>query len=288
MSDALQPLIEADQLADKLANPGIVSPLILDCRFNLADTAAGEQHYLREHLPGAVYAHLDRDLSGTRIPGQTGRHPLPHPEDWQARLRDWGINADTTVVVYDQNNAMFAARAWWLLRWAGVARVQVLNGGLDAWQGPLQSGADSHPHRAGSINVTCPQDWVISGKDVQTRLADLTLMDARALPRFLGEQEPLDAKAGHIPGARCADFTGNLDTSGRFLNPEALARRFASVGNRPHTVSYCGSGVTACHTILAMTLAGYPQPRLYAGSWSEWITDPQHPIETTPSKEPAL
>lgn len=288
MSIAYHPLIEADQLAEWLANPDIASPLLLDCRFNLADPAAGEQHYLREHLPGAVYAHLDRDLSGTRIPGQTGRHPLPHPEDWQARLRDWGVNDDSTVVVYDQNNAMFAARAWWLLRWAGVSRVQVLNGGADAWQGPVQSGGDNHPHRAGNITVTCPPDWVISGKQVQDALPDLTLLDARALPRFLGEQEPLDARAGHIPGARCADFTGNLDASGRFLEPAALADRFAGVGHGQHTVSYCGSGVTACHNILAMTLAGYPQPRLYAGSWSEWITDPQRPIETDQSKEPLL
>ncbi|WP_028671486.1 sulfurtransferase [Saccharospirillum impatiens] len=288
MSIAYHPLIEVDQLADWLANPDITPPLLLDCRFNLADPTAGEQDYQQEHLPGAVYGHLDRDLSGTRIPGQTGRHPLPHPEDWQVCLRDWGVNDDTAIVVYDQNNAMFAARAWWLLRWAGASRVQVLNGGMNAWHGPMQTGPDHHPHRAGNITVTCPPDWVISAKQLAQAQPDLTLLDARALPRFLGEEEPMDAKAGHIPGALCADFSGNLDASGHFLAPEALAKRFDRVGNSPHLVSYCGSGVTACHNILALTLAGYPQPRLYAGSWSEWITDPLRPIETIPPKEPIL
>jgi thiosulfate/3-mercaptopyruvate sulfurtransferase len=286
MSSAPSALINADQLKGWLDNSAIASPILLDCRFNLSNPAAGEQDYLSGHLPEAVYAHLDRDLSGTRIPGQTGRHPLPHPGDWQDRLRDWGINDDTSVVVYDQNNAMFAARAWWLLCWAGVSQVQVLNGGMDAWHGPVQSGANKHPHRAGTLTVTCPPDWVISTEQVHASLSDLTLLDARALPRFMGEQEPLDAKAGHIPGALCADFTGNVNATGHFLSSKTLAERFAPVGSRQQLVSYCGSGVTACHNLLAMTLAGYPQPRLYAGSWSEWITDPQHPIETHSTKEP--
>lgn len=288
MSTAYHPLIEAEQLADWLSDPNRVAPRLLDCRFSLADPAAGEQQYRHQHLPGAIHAHLDRDLSGTLISGQTGRHPLPDPEDWQACLRDWGINGDTEVVVYDQNNAMFAARAWWLLRWAGVSRVQVLNGGLDAWQGPVQTGTENHSYPAGTITVNCPPDWIITGREVRARLTELTLLDARSLPRFLGDQEPLDARAGHIPGAHCADFTGNLDARGCFLEPSALASRFARVGDRPQTVSYCGSGVTACHTILAMILAGYRQPRLYAGSWSEWINNPQHPIETDQTKEPAL
>jgi len=282
----LNPLIDANTLAHWLVDPSAGKPLILDCRFNLADTAAGKHQYLEKHLPGAAYAHLDRDLSGTGVPGQTGRHPLPRTQDWQTRLRDWGVSQDTAIVVYDQNNGMFAARAWWLLRWAGLTNVRVLNGGLDAWHGPQQSGTVELPNTTGDISVTCPPDWVISSSELQASLVAVHLLDARSLPRFRGEQEPLDAKAGHIPGAQCSDFTGNLDENGHFLSPGTLAKRFMSLADDQPLVSYCGSGVTACHNILALTLAGHPLPRLYAGSWSEWITDPQRPIETDSTQEP--
>lgn len=286
-------LIEPDTLRNELDN---VSLLILDCRFDLADPEAGRQQFATGHIPGAQYAHLDEDLAGPVIPGTTGRHPLPEPDAWQARLRDWGVTPDTRAVVYDGHNSMFAARAWWMLRWAGLEDVRVLNGGFQGWQAVNgRISTETFRPQAGTLEVTCPQDWVVEAEDLTAEPLAWRLLDARAWPRYSGQTEPLDPRAGHIPGAVCLDFTGNVDAEGRFLPADVLRRRFAEVGlvsgpatsspacsaPEPTPVSYCGSGVTACHNILAMRLAGLPQPKLYPGSWSEWVTDDQRPVEVS-------
>lgn len=286
-------LIEPEALRDELGNDSL---LILDCRFDLMNPEAGREQYAGGHLPGALYAHLDTDLAGPVIPGKTGRHPLPEPEVWQARLREWGVNQDTRAVVYDGSNSMFASRVWWMLRWAGLSDVRVLNGGFQGWQavnGPI---SDAIPRpSAGSIEVACPSNWVVSAADIMADLSAWHLLDARAWPRYSGQTEPLDPRAGHIPGAVCLDFSQNVDADGRFLPVPTLRQRFARAGlvpgpdtsspacsaPEPTPVSYCGSGVTACHNILAMMLAGLPQPRLYPGSWSEWVTDDKRPVEVS-------
>lgn len=269
--------------------------LVLDCRFDLADPTLGVNQWTSGHIPGAVYADLDQDLSAPIVPGKTGRHPLPDPAAWQETLRRWGVSPDTHVVLYDGANSMFAARAWWMLRWAGLSRVQVLDGGLAAWQAadlPLNTGITVRAPT--ELTVTCPNDWLVTANELVQDAEQYQLFDARALPRFSGETEPLDHKAGHIPGAICADFAQNLQTDGRFRSAPELRARFANLGlapkvseasptcytEAPIVVSYCGSGVTACHNILAMQLADLPQPLLYAGSWSEWINDDARPVAT--------
>ena len=281
-------LITADQLLEQLKDTSIPNPVILDCRFNLADTGEGHRLYLEGHIPGAFYAHLDEDLSGPILPGRTGRHPLPSPSALQSTLRRWGISKESEVVVYDAGNAMMAGRAWWLCRWAGLSRVRVLDGGFQSWlnaNGPVEVGEIPLPSE-GSLRVDCPADWVIDADTLQQSLERHTLLDARAEARYSGATEPMDKKAGHIPGAYCADFTANLDGSGRFKSTEVLRQRFESLPKDDSLVCYCGSGVTACHNILALMLAGHPQPKLYAGSWSEWINDNQRPIATGNEKEP--
>lgn len=286
-------LIEPEALQEALAKHSGLR--VLDCRFDLSDAERGLQKYRRQHIPGAVYAHLDRDLSGLAVPGVTGRHPLPGPEALQATLRHWGIDTDTHVVVYDGGNSMFAARAWWVLRWAGVRKVQVLNGGWQAWlnQG-LPVDTDNPEPEASHIEVSCPEEWVVNADDIMRNPGAYTLLDARAPARFTGASEPMDARGGHIPGAICADFTSNLDESARFRSVQELRQLFSQMGDVPITelasptayarlpvvVSYCGSGVTACHNILAMMIAGLPQPKLYPGSWSDWINDDRRPIAT--------
>ncbi|MFY0663170.1 MAG: sulfurtransferase [Natronospirillum sp.] len=269
--------------------------LVLDCRFDLTDPTLGVNQWSNGHIPGAGYADLDQDLSAPIVPGKTGRHPLPSPSAWQETLRRWGITPNTHIVLYDGANSMFAARAWWMLRWAGLSRVQVLDGGLAAWEGAgLPVDTEITVRAPTELTVTCPDDWLVSADDLLQQAEQYQLFDARALPRFSGETEPLDHKAGHIPGAVCADFAQNLQPDGRFRSATELRARFAALGlvppvpaasptcytEAPTTVSYCGSGVTACHNILAMQLADLPQPLLYAGSWSEWINDDARPIAT--------
>lgn len=279
---SLANLLSPHDLAQRLGQPGLV---ILDCRFTLEDPSYGSRAYVAGHLLGASFADLERDLSAPVVPGQTGRHPLPNAEHLVQRLRDWGVNNDSQIVLYDDGPGAFAARAWWLLSWLGKRDgVYLLDGGLNAWLAaglPLQQELP-RPER-GNFQGTPDDSLVIAAKDLQQRLADpeLTLLDARGLPRFRGEVEPIDPVAGHIPGAQCAPFIDNLGDDGGFLPVEALRRRFASlIGNRSpeQLVCYCGSGVTACHNLFALCLAGYPLARLYAGSWSEWITSPNRPV----------
>ncbi|HYQ37969.1 MAG TPA: sulfurtransferase [Pseudomonas sp.] len=278
---SLAQLISPQDLARRLGQPGLV---ILDCRFALEDPAYGQHAHAAGHLPGACFADLEQDLSAPVVAGHTGRHPLPDPQRLCRRLREWGVSNDSDIVLYDDGPGAFAARAWWLLLWLGKREgVYLLDGGFNAWQGaglPLER-QPAHP--AGGDFTGAPDDsLVLSADEVLQRLADpgLMLLDARGAPRFRGEVEPIDPVAGHIPGARCAPFIDNLGNDGRFLSPEALRQRFASLLGSPpdQLVAYCGSGVTACHNLFALCLAGYPLARLYAGSWSEWITDPARPV----------
>ncbi|MGO2285565.1 sulfurtransferase [Pseudomonas lundensis] len=277
-------LISPQALNGRQSQPGLV---ILDCRFALEDPNYGLRSYAEGHIEGAQFADLERDLSGPVTKGVTGRHPLPDPDELIERLRGWGINNDSDVVLYDDGPGAFAARAWWLLAWLGKRDgVFVLDGGLKAWHAagfPLN--LDSVRLPRGHFDGAPDNQLLIKAQALQKRLNDpaLTLIDARALPRFRGEVEPIDPVAGHIPGAQCAAFGENLDSSGRFLPVEQLKQRFAEkLGDRSpdELVAYCGSGVTACHNLFALALAGYPLGKLYAGSWSEWINDPQRGVAT--------
>ncbi|MBD8473825.1 sulfurtransferase [Pseudomonas sp. CFBP 8770] len=279
-------LISPQALAEHVDSPGWV---LLDCRYSLEDVDYGQRSYAEGHIAGAHFADLGRDLSASVIKGVTGRHPLPEPGQLQERLQRWGIGADSQVVLYDDGPGAYAARAWWLLAWLGKRDgVFLLDGGLAAWHAAgLPLSLDAASTEPGDFVGNPDHERVLDAAHVQARLDDpqLTLLDARALPRFLGEVEPIDPVAGHIPGAQCAAFTENLGPDGRFLPVQQLRERFdAQLKGRPaqQAVAYCGSGVTACHNLFAMTLAGYPLATLYAGSWSDWITDPQRPVQKGP------
>ena len=280
----LAQLISPQQLAERQKAASVV---ILDCRFALEDPDYGRCSYAEGHIEGAQYADLNRHLSGTVIKGVTGRHPLPAAETLVQRLRAWGISADTDIVLYDDGPGAYAARAWWLLAWLGKRDgVFILDGGLKAWHGagfPLS--LDAPLVAPGTFAGTPDNRLLLDAEQLEKRLGqpELTLIDARAQPRFRGDVEPIDPIAGHIPGAQCAAFNDNLDTDGRFLPAAQLKQRFAAQlqGRSPdELVAYCGSGVTACHNLFALSLAGYPLGKLYAGSWSEWITDPKREIAT--------
>jgi thiosulfate/3-mercaptopyruvate sulfurtransferase len=273
-------LIDTETLALLLADPRVA---VVDCRFDLANTSAGEQAYGEGHIPGAVYAHLDRDLSGTKT-GVNGRHPLPTPDALAVTLGRLGIDSGTQVIVYDQDSGMYASRLWWLLRWMGHDGVAVLDGGFARWaaeQRPMASGVETHAARTfvgeqhTALTVTAAEVPGIAAA------ADARLVDGRAPERFRGDVEPLDPVAGHIPGAVNRFFQWNLE-NGRFRTPDDLRVDFrASLGpvGADRVVCYCGSGVTACHNLLALEHAGLPGARLYPGSWSEWVADPTRPVE---------
>ena len=276
-------LVSADTLAAHLDDPHW---LIVDCRFDLAKTTAGEAAYHAGHIPGAVYAHLDRDLSSPITPS-SGRHPLPDAERLAATLSAWGISAQTQVVAYDADNGMYASRLWWLLRWVGHRAVAVLDGGLKAWSAaglPLDTAI---PARSPTRFAARPnRDMWLDAQQVQERVQQTgwRLLDVRAPERYAGKVEPLDTVAGHVPGARNHPFATNLTSDARFGAPEELRRRYeqsqAGVAD-DHTMVMCGSGVTACHALLALEVAGKPGARLYAGSWSEWIRDPARGVATS-------
>jgi len=274
------PLITAEQLRELMAS---AAPLvILDASFDLADTAAGERSYREGHIPGARYVHLDDDLSAPKT-GRNGRHPLPGREAFAARAGTWGIAPATQVVVYDRQQAMFAARPWWMLRWLGHAAVAVLDGGLAAWQsagGTLESGTDTAPPQP-PYPLGEPLVPSLDADQLAARLGQVRLIDARAPERFRGEVEPLDAQAGHIPGAANRFFKDNLAADGRFKSPQQLRAEFEplTAGQSADAVVHqCGSGATACHNILAMEVAGLGVGTLYPGSWSEWSADPSRPV----------
>ncbi len=274
-------LINAATLHAHLDDPGWV---VVDCRFSLMDTDAGQRAYRESHIAGARYAHLDADLSSPITPA-TGRHPLPDPARLARTLGEWGIGHKTQVVAYDDMGGMLAAaRLWWLLRWLGHDAVAVLDGGFPAWQrAELPLTAES-PAVQPTVFHGRPNDrlWLTTAR-VQALPAEKVLLDARAAARFRGEMEPIDPVAGHIPGAVNLPTEGNLTADGLFLPRAELRARFAAaLGERPAAtvVHSCGSGVTACHNLLAMEAAGLRGSRLYAGSWSEWIRDPGRPMAT--------
>ena len=273
------PLVSAEQLI--AARAAGATPLIVDCSFDLADTGAGERAFAQGHLPGAVYAHLDRELAGAKT-GRNGRHPLPARADFAATLARLGVTPARAVVVYDAQGGMYAARAWWMLRWVGHRAVSVLDGGLGAWKaagGALETG-DVAPVAATTAYPVA--DSLVATVDADALLKSLgrvTLLDARAGERYRGEVEPLDARAGHIPGARSRFFKDNLDAQGRFRPAAELRAAFTAFGAVPaRVVHQCGSGVTACHNLLAMEVAGLSGSALYPGSWSEWSSDPARPV----------
>ncbi len=280
-------LISTDELAAHIDDASFV---IVDCRHNLADVDAGERAYRDAHLPGARFMHIDRDLSGPRT-GENGRHPLPDIDAFATTLSRAGIDASKQVVAYDQNNGMWASRLWWLLRWVGHDAVAVLDGGIDKWKAegrkvaaaiPPPAAAIVAPFRSASRGIGA---MIASANEilrsVEGTMKTVTVLDARAAERFRGDIEPIDRVAGHIPGALNRPYMANLSTTGTF-KPAGLLRAeyLAQLGDvAPHDVVHqCGSGVTACHNVLGMEIAGLPGSRLYPGSWSEWIADPKRPV----------
>jgi thiosulfate/3-mercaptopyruvate sulfurtransferase len=273
-------LISVAELQAELA--GARPPVVLDVRWTLGGPdGAGE--YARGHLPGAVFLDLETQLSRPRGPGE-GRHPLPDPAALQEVLRRAGIGGDTPVVVHDAGPSTSAARGWWVLRWAGLDDVRVLDGGLAAWTaagGPVTTDV---PRPGRGDVVLRPGSLPVLDAAQAARLARSgVLLDARAPERYRGEVEPVDPVGGHVPGARNAPTTGNVGADGRFLAPDALRERFAALGAGPDVAvgAYCGSGVTAAHTLLALEVAGF-EATLYPGSWSEWVSDPARPVATGP------
>jgi thiosulfate/3-mercaptopyruvate sulfurtransferase len=284
-------LCDAATLAAWCAAPAD-RPVVVDVSFDLADPAAGERAYGQERLPGAFYAHLDRDLSAPK-PGAgrdpRGRHPLPDRGALALRVAAWGIGPASQVVVHDRQGSMFAVRLWWLLRWIGHDRVSVLDGGLPAWRAaglPLETGAPSARPVEGApaYPAGAPAQRTVDAGALQRELGRVRLIDARAPERFRGEVEPLDPVAGHIPGALNRPFLQNLQADGRFKPPAELRRELEPLlrptggGLDAPVVHQCGSGVTACHNVLAQALAGLGEGTLYPGSWSEWCADPARPV----------
>ncbi|WP_326954937.1 sulfurtransferase [Amycolatopsis sp. NBC_01286] len=276
----MRSLISTTDLAAALAGPAGDRPVVLDVRWRLAGPP-GAESYQDGHLPGAVFTDLDRVLASE--PGEGGRHPLPDPADLQRDLRAAGVRADGPVVVYDDADGSVAARAWWLLRWAGHDEVAVLDGGYAAWTaaGHPVSTEPAHPE-PGDVEVR-PGGMPVLDADEAAELArDGLLLDARAAARYSGETEPVDPRAGHIPGAVNAPFGDHTTADGRWRTPEELADRFAGLGLRPGepVAAYCGSGVTASSVVLALEIAGHPGAGLYAGSWSHWSRNPNRPAAT--------
>jgi thiosulfate/3-mercaptopyruvate sulfurtransferase len=273
-------VISASDLLSKL---GTNDWRIVDCRFDLMAPEKGYKDFLAGHIPGAVYANLDRDLSGP-IRSDSGRHPLPDSEKFVQALGRWGISNQSQVIAYDYANGAIAARLWWMLRWFGHADVAVLNGGIAAWTragGPMER-AERRPAKAHFTPQ--PDDAsILETTELLRNSQDIRLIDARDRNRFQGLSEPIDAVAGHIPGAGNLPFSELLSTDGQFLAAQVLRERlFGVLGNadaRPWA-AMCGSGVTACHLALAAEIAGITRPRVYVGSWSEWIRDPCRPVAT--------
>ncbi len=278
-----QTLISVAELQQHLGNPDWA---IVDCRFSLNDPDRGRRDYLAAHIPGAVYAHLDKDLAGLVVPGQTGRHPLPPVNLFVHTLSQWGIDARVQVVVYDDLGGAFAARLWWMLRWVGHDNVAVLDGGWPHWQQagyPVRSGVEERPRRTFSARLRPELLVEVTEVAAAARGAGACVMDARSPERYRGENETIDPVAGRIPGAISAPYADNLGPDGLFLPPAELQARYEKLLGeaRPaQAIVYCGSGVTAAHNLLAMAHAGLGDGRLYAGSWSEWITNRDRPITT--------
>ena len=271
-------LIETAQLAELLGTPELV---VLDCRFDLKRPEAGWEAWRESHIPGAHYVHLDDDMASASNES-SGRHPLPAMDAFAARLGALGVQTDSQVVVYDDMGGAIAGRMWWLLRWTGHPATALLNGGWSKWTREGRPVSNDSPPESNERYAASMQDdlWLSTEAVVESLGQNrIQLIDARAPERFSGQQEPLDAVAGHIPGSRNMPFQENLDENGCFKSPEVLRQRFAPLAEDTRPVCHsCGSGVTACHNFLAMAYAGLEPGRLYVGSWSEWIRDPERPI----------
>jgi len=277
-------IVATDTLAAHLGGDWVV----VDCRFDLQNEHWGREQHLAAHIPGALYASLSHDMAGAKT-GRNGRHPLPSIDDLSATFGRFGITSDTQVVAYDQDSGMYASRFWWLLRYAGHDAVAVLDGGWAKWtlEGrPTRAGAET---RTPTAFVASPRpEMRVTVNEVASQLGNPTtlLVDARAPERYEGQIEPIDRVPGHIPGAVNHHYRSNAADDFTMLPPEVLRGKFLEVlGSHPPSdaVMYCGSGVTACHNLLAMTHAGLPGARLYTGSWSEWSADPARPIEKGPA-----
>ena len=273
-------LIATADLAAHLDDPHFV---IVDVRHDLAQPERfGEEAYAKSHIPGASFVHVDRDLSATKT-GRNGRHPLPTPESASDLFGRLGIDATKQVVAYDQGNGMYAARLWWMLRWLGHDAAAVLDGGFARWLEERRPVASQAPRVERTTFVPSRVRPTVNATGIAASLPRhaLLLLDARAAERYRGDVEPLDPVAGHIPGALNRPYTRNLSTEGVFRSPRELRSEFDSMlhgRSADDLVHYCGSGVSACHNVLAMAVAGYPLTRIYPGSWSEWISDPRRPV----------
>jgi thiosulfate/3-mercaptopyruvate sulfurtransferase len=274
-------LISAEELAEQYRSGDWA---VVDCRFSLADASLGRRKYLEAHILGAVYAHLDEDLSGPIVPGVTGRHPLPEPDAFARTAGKLGIGEGAQVVAYDDTGGAIASRLWWMLRWLGHGEVAVLDGGWPIWQQsgyPVRGGQESREPRK---FVARPRSGgMVSTEEVYAQLESpsLRLFDARSPQRYRGEDEDIDPVAGHIPGAISAPYADNLEADGRFRPVDELRERYEQLlGDIPlkSAAFYCGSGVTAAHDLLALAHIGMDGARLYPGSWSEWIANPDRPV----------
>lgn len=277
-----QTIISVDELARLIDSDGLS---IFDCRFSLKDPQAGLKSYQQGHIPGALFANMDTDLSSAMTPG-SGRHPLPDAEELVDKLGKWGVDNSTQVIVYDDMSGAFAARLWWLLRWLGHKNVAVLDGGLPKW---VEAGhrLETETPKVEATNFTASVDnslhvdidFVVDALDQNS----IALFDARSYERFTGKDQNTDPVPGHVPGAVSMPFAENLTSTGYFRSPEELRERFSSTINRSgdrEMIAMCGSGVTACHNLLAMQIAGLEPTRLFVGSWSQWIKSKERPVAT--------
>ena len=277
-------LTQAEDLAARLEDPAL---RVIDCRYDLARPGYGREAWAAGHVPGAPHADLNRDLSAP-VTATSGRHPLPAPSDFAATLRRLGVGRTTPVVAYDDGNGMYASRLWWMLRWLGHDEVSVLDGGWARWKTlglPVDTAVPS-PATGDFVERPRPS-MAVDAAAVLAAIgaADVVMLDARAPERYRGDVEPIDAVAGHVPGARNRPFVASLGPDGRFLPPAQLrAALLEDLGGTPpsHAIAMCGSGVTACHLLLAMEHAGLGGGRLYPGSWSEWSRDPTRPVARGP------
>jgi thiosulfate/3-mercaptopyruvate sulfurtransferase len=276
---AFTTLISVADLAPHLNDPDWI---VFDCRHDLVDTGIGRRAYAQSHIPGARFLHLDDDLSGPQT-GANGRHPLPDPEKFRARLAVLGMANDKQVVAYDASGGYYAARLWWMLRWVGHDRVAVLDGGWEAWLTVGLPVTSQLPAIKSGALSGAAHDYTVDARFILAQLGQsrVRLIDARSPDRFRGENETLDPVGGHIPGAANRFFKNNLAADGRFKPPAELKREFSALLDAlppAQVVHQCGSGVTACHNLLAMEIAGLHGSKLYPGSWSEWCSDPQRPV----------
>ena len=275
-------IISAAQLAQIAANENV---RIFDCRFFLKDPQGGLKKYQEGHIPGAQFADMDTQLSSP-MTDTSGRHPLPNVETFIDQLHAWGVDNSTQVIAYDDMSGAFAARLWWMMRWVGHTRVAVLDGGLQQWtENGYDLSQDTPQFSPGDFSGQADMQWLVDIDTVRKELDanNITLIDARAADRFTGKDQKTDPVPGHVPGANNLPFGGNLNKQGMFQSPDLIRKRFEGViQNRSidRVVNMCGSGVTACHNLLAMEIAGFEPPKLFVGSWSQWIRDPARPVAT--------